>query len=364
MAEAIKDTYNYDSIKRVAVELQTVYAPFRVEEFLSATLDETWDALELKDRFYRISERLGRFLPSDFGEAIGVIDKVVASFGTWLDGFCIFFPGFVELYGLDEASFDISVDAMARYTQFASAEFAVRAFIIKYGKRMMERMYAWSRDESEHVRRLASEGCRPALPWGQALNEFKRDPTPILPILEQLKADPELFVRRSVANNLNDISKTHPELVARLAREWYGKDARTDWVVKHACRTLLKKGNREVLALFGYKDAADVAVQGLALGAASVEIGEELEFSFEISTAKETKVRLEYAIDYVKANGKRSRKIFKISESTFKENAKKQYTKRHSFADLSTRKHYAGVHSVALLVNGAERGSLDFDVLA
>jgi len=227
---------------------------------------------------------------------------------------------------------------------------------------MMEQMYAWSKHENEHVRRLSSEGCRPALPWGQALVSFKKDPSPVLPILEQLKTDPSAYVRKSVANNLNDISKTHPDLVAKLAKEWYGKHEYTDWIVKHGCRTLLKKGNRDVLAIFGFHDVSSVDAHGFVLDKNTVAIGEEFTFSFDISTKEATKVRLEYGVDFVKSNGKRNRKIFQISEISFAENQKKAYSKKHSFEDLSTRKHYPGSHSITLIVNGTERGTLDFEL--
>ena len=363
MSDLLKNFYNYEILSKVAADIQSVYNPFQADAFLSATMDDTWDALELKDRIYKISVSLGKFLPADYSEAISVIDKVVMNYGTWLDGYGGFFPIFVEVYGQDEANLEISIAALARYTQYASSELAIRAFIIKYEERMMAQMYEWSKDESMHLRRLSSEGCRPALPWGQALNKYKKDPTPILPILEQLKTDSELYVRKSVANNLNDISKTHPNLVAKLARDWYGKNEYTDWIVKHGCRTLLKKGNRDVLAIFGYDDITSVEVSDLAIGSASVSIGDEITFSFAILTSDATKVRLEYGIDYVKANGKRSRKIFQISEISLKGNEKKLYTKKHSFADLSTRKHYPGTHSITLIVNGAERGTLDFELV-
>jgi DNA alkylation repair enzyme len=212
------------------------------------------------------------------------------------------------------------------------------------------------------VRRLSSEGCRPALPWGQALNSFKKDPSPVLPILTRLKTDPSVYVRRSVANNLNDISKTHPDLVAKIAKDWYGVNENTNWVVKHGCRTLLKRGNRKVLAIFGYHDVASIEVADFAIDKASLAIGDEITFSFAVAAEEATKVRLEYGIDYVKANGKRNRKIFQISEISLKEKSKKLYSKKHSFANLSTRKHYPGSHSITLIVNGAEQGTLDFEL--
>lgn len=364
MPEPIKNQYNEESLRRVALDINAVYPPFEVEDFLKTTLDETWEALELKDRIYRISENLGKYLPADYSAALGVIDQVVMNYGDWLEGFGAFFPVFVELYGQDDTHWELSVAALERYTPYASSEIAIRPFIMKHEADMMAQMLAWTRHENECVRRLASEGCRPALPWAPALPRFKKDPALILPILEQLKTDPSIHVRKSVANNLNDISKTHPDLVAELAKNWIGKNEMTDWIVKHGCRTLLKKGKREVLALFGYKDAAAAAIEDFALAVPSVAIGGDITFSFTIAVKEATKIRLEYGIDYVKANGKRNRKIFQISEISMKAHQKKHYEKKHAFADLSTRKHYPGVHALTLIVNGAERGTLEFEVLA
>lgn len=362
MSDLLKNIYNHDSLHKLASDIHSVHPPFPIDDFLKSTMDETWDILELKDRIYHISTNLGKYLPSDYKEAIHIIDKVVMNYGTWLDGFCGFFPIFIEVYGQDETNWDISINALARYTPYASSELAVRQFIINHEERMMSQMYAWSKHESEDVRRLASEGCRPQLPWGQALTSFKKDPTPILPILEQLKNDSSLHVRKSVANNLNDISKTHPNLIAKLAKDWYGENEYTDWIVKHGCRTLLKKGNKDVLAIFGFNDTTSLTIVDFALETTSISIGENITFSFSIEANETTKVRLEYGIDYVKSNGKRNRKIFKISEVSLKENEKKIYKKKHSFTDVSTRKHYPGVHSITLIINGMEQGTLDFEL--
>jgi 3-methyladenine DNA glycosylase AlkC len=360
MADLLKNMFNNESLREFALAIQSVYSAFRVDEFLKSTIDETWDGLELKARGRQISINLGKYLPADYGAAISIIDKVIIKY----DGFVKYcFPDFIEVYGQDEINLDISINALERYTQYASSELAIRPFIIKHEERMMARMYVWSKHENEHVRRLASEGCRPQLPWAQALPKFKKDPTPILPILEQLKADPSPYVRNSVANNLNDISKTHPDLVTKLAKNWYGKNEYTDWIIKHGCRTLLKKGNPDVLAIFEYSDAASINVDNCTLESTAISLGEDITFSFALSSKEATKVRLEYGIDYMKSNGKRNRKIFQISEISLKQNEKKPYTKKHSFADLSTRKHYPGTHSITLFVNGADRGKLDFELI-
>ena len=363
MPDLLKHMYNPESLLRLALEIKAVYEPFQVDAFLTSTLDETWDSLELKARGRQISTNLGKYLPADYSKAITVIDQIIPNYGSWLeDFFSMIFPDFIEVFGQEAADWDISIPALERYTSYASGEFAVRPFIINHEDRMMAQMLTWSKHENEHVRRLASEGCRPALPWAQALPKYKKDPSPVLPILEQLKTDPSPHVRKSVANNLNDISKTHPDLIAKLAKNWYGKHAHTDWIVKHGCRTLLKKGNCDVLAIFGYQDTTSIDVDDFTLGKNSIALGEDLSFSFSISAKEATKVRLEYGIDYVKSNGKRNRKIFQISEVSLKAKEKKSYTKTLSFADLSTRKHYPGIHSITLVINGVERGTLDFEV--
>lgn len=366
MPELLKNRYyNYDSIHELASGIKAVYHAFQVDDFLDSVMDETWDGLELKARMRKISVNLGKYLPGDYEQALGIIDKVIAGYPADFNNFAFMcFPDFVEVFGQDECHWDLSIAALERYTPSSSSEFAVRPFIIKHEERMMQQMAAWARHDNEHVRRLASEGCRPSLPWGQALPNFKRDPSPVLNILEQLKADPSLYVRKSVANNLNDISKTHPDLVAKIAVDWYGKNRHTDWIVKHGCRTLLKKGSRDVLDIFGFSDADSVEVHAFSLTPSSVPIGADITFSFQIQAQNAAKVRLEYGIDYVKANGRRNRKIFQISEISLKENEKKSYIKTHSFANRSSRKHFPGTHSITLIVNGAERGTLDFEVFS
>ncbi|MCW0826304.1 DNA alkylation repair protein [Clostridioides difficile] len=357
MPELLKNMYNRESLYEVAVAIQSVYNSFKVDEFIKSTMDETWNNLELKARCRKISMSLGMYLPEDYKEALSILEKSVTGFY-----FAFFFPDFVEVYGQDDINWDLSISALERNTEYWSSEFAVRAFIIKDEERMMAQMRKWSKHKSEHVRRLASEGCRPQLPWGQAISKFKKDPTPVLPILEQLKTDTSTYVQKSVANNLNDISKTHPDLVISIAKDWYGKNKSTNWIVKHGCRTLLKKGNRDVLALFGYDDTTSINLQDFTLETTSISIGEDLTFSFNILAKKATKTRLEYGIDYMKSNGKKSRKIFKISEVSLKENEKKSYMKKHSFADVSVRKHYPGIHSIAIIINGIEKDKLDFEL--
>jgi len=359
MHQPIKNMLSPAALKEFAEAIKSVYSDFAVEDFVQATMGDTWDELELMARGRKISKTLGDFLPAKYEDAIAVIDKVVKVF----QGFAAFsFPEFVIIYGQAEQHWDVSIAALGRYTEYFSAEFAVRPFIISNEEKMMAQMREWSKSGNEHLRRLSSEGCRPALPWGIALVKYKKDPSPILPILEQLKADPSLYVRKSVANNLNDISKTHPELVVEIAKRWYGTDEKTNWIIKHGLRTLLKKSNADALAIFGLGNADAVEVSDFAINAGSIALGGDITFTFVITAKSDTKVRLEYGIDYMKANGKQSRKIFQISEISLKQGQTKAYTRKHALVDHSTRKHYLGTHAVTLIVNGQERGMLGFEL--
>ncbi|MCL2861134.1 MAG: DNA alkylation repair protein [Firmicutes bacterium] len=359
MPEPIKNMLSLAALKEFAEAIKSVYAEFDAEEFVLDTMGDTWDELELMARGRKISKTLGDFLPSKYEDAIAVIDKVVKIY----QGFAAFsFPEFVIIYGQDEQHWVVSIAALGRFTEHFSAEFAVRPFIISNEKKMMAQMREWSKSDNEHLRRLSSEGCRPALPWGIGLPKYKKNPSPIFPILEQLKVDPSLYVRKSVANNLNDISKTHPELVIEIAKRWYGTDEKTNWIIKHGLRTLLKKSNADALSIFGLGNADAVEVSDFAINSSSIALGCDITFSFVIKAKNNTKARLEYGIDYMKHSGKQSRKVFQISEIPLKEGQTKTYTRKHALADHSTRKHYLGAHAVTLIVNGQERGTLEFEL--
>ncbi|MEO0474244.1 MAG: DNA alkylation repair protein, partial [Bacteroidota bacterium] len=267
------------------------------------------------------------------------------------------------VYGQDD--WEASIPALEHFTQYSSSEFAVRPFILKDPDRMLTVIQKWANHPNYHVRRLASEGCRPRLPWAMALPIFKKDPKPLLPILELLKADPEDYVRRSVANNLNDISKDHPDLVLNVAGKWLGQKKETDWIVKHACRTLLKKGVPQAMRLFGFGDPQAVRIQDMRISPATVSIGEKVTFSFTLLHTEGTpaKLRIEYAIDFVKANGSTSRKVFHITENQYPTGEEIRFEKTHSFKERTTRKHYPGRHHFTILINGVEKQSAFVDVI-
>ncbi|WP_338984171.1 DNA alkylation repair protein [Spiroplasma endosymbiont of Othius punctulatus] len=365
MAELLKNKINYELISELAARVKSVYEPFQTHNFINDVIDKTWERTELKARIRKITINLYKYLPNKFEQAIDILNDTIITYPNGYSAFVLMsFPDYVELYGQGDSDWDLSVESLKRYTQYSTSEFAVRAFILKDEKKMIQQMIIWSTSENEHVRRLASEGCRPQLPWGNALISFKKNPTPILDILGNLKNDPSLYVRKSVGNNLNDISKTHPDLVVSIAKSWYGKSKNTDWIIKHGCRTLLKKGNRSMLDIFGFESSDYVTITNFILNNYVLTIGEEVVFSFDVIVTEQSKIRIEYEINYVKANGKSRSKTFQISESILRKNNKKTIKRKHSFADLSTRKHYPGKHSITLILNGVKQGTIDFEIFA
>ena len=354
MAEPLKDVYSRVFILDLADQVLSVYPEFSSSPFQDVIFDAEWEDKALKARMRTITQALHRFLPDPFEQSIAILKKIAPRFS----GFeAMFFPDFIEQYGLDY--YQISVPALEYFTRYSSAEYAVRPFILKYPEAMMAQMFIWSQSDNEHVRRLASEGCRPRLPWAFALSEFKKDPQPLLIILEQLKDDHSEYVRRSVANNLNDISKDNPDVVIKVAQTWLSDKYKVDNIinnnrrrlVKHACRGLLKQANPTILSLFGFAISNDIKISDFTVGK-EVRIGEKLLFSFTLTSKKTLgKLRIEFAIDFMKKNGKLADKIFQLSESNITENSKK-ISKQFDFKKISTRQYYPGLHHLSVIVNG------------
>jgi 3-methyladenine DNA glycosylase AlkC len=358
MAEELRNIYNASFIGELINEIKTEYKSFDGEKCLNHIFQEDWDQLALKERMRRITISLHSTLPKEYKTALEILYKVAPKF-TGLRG--IIFPDYVELYGLEE--WEESMKALAYFTPFSSSEFAVRPFLLKNQEHMIAQMLKWSLHPDEHVRRLASEGSRPRLPWGQSVPSIKANPEQTLPILNNLKEDDSLYVRKSVANHINDISYIHPELVLKIANEWYGKHKHTDWIIKHACRTLLKKGNQGALLLFGYKDDEALELTDFTISNDQITFGDCIHFSFTITSKKEMPIRVEYGIDYVKSKGHRTKKVFMISTLKMNSNESKYFSKTQSFKDLTTRKHYRGTHRLSIIINGQIKASKDFDLV-
>jgi 3-methyladenine DNA glycosylase AlkC len=359
MPEKLKDMFfTPESIQIFADSIKKHYAHFDQARFKALVFDDNWKNLELKQRMRHTTTALHQTLPQDFEHAVTIL-KAITPFVGGFEAMTL--HDYIELYGQDD--WEISLPAIRFFNQKASGEFAVRPFLDADPKRGMAFMMSCTDDPDDKVRRFASEGCRPRLPWAMALPTFKKDPSLILPILEKLKDDESEFVRKSVANNLNDISKDNPELVLELCEKWQGVSPRTDWIIKHACRTLLKSGNKRAMILFGFGNPDNLYIEELSFEKSSLRIGEDQFFSFTLNVKEKVKckVRLEYAVFYVKSNGKVSKKIFQISENSYKPGLY-SFKRKQTFENMSTRKHYPGTHDIAVIVNGEEKARCSFEL--
>ena len=339
---------------------------FSSRQFQKAVFEEGWEQLELKQRVRRISNSIHRQMAGDFRTDVKALMELTAALHDYAgrdNTFeYIFLADYVEQFGLEHPK--EAFNAMELITVLASCEYAVRPYIIADQAASLARMHEWTAHTHSSVRRLASEGCRPRLPWGMALSALKQQPAPILPILEALKNDESEFVRRSVANNLNDIAKDNPQVVREIAARWKGKSGEIDKILKHGCRTLLKKGDKEALALFGVGDNAQCTVRQLKIMVSPIVIGDYLDFSFSVVNEgdRDAVLRIEYEITYKKSGGKTGKKIFKISERTVAPGTVIEFRRRQSFADMTTRKHYEGGHRLSIVVNGVAKASAPVDV--
>jgi len=378
MAELFKNMWNEQFFSGFVKALKCSINDFDERLFLSRILDDEWENRELLQRGMHIAAVLKASLPADYKSAVGIIVEVVnhvkktpywedivqnslnGKYGLSLE--YAFLSGFIAEYGLDD--YQTSVEAIEEVTQFTSCEGAVRPFIVKYPHEMMAQMEAWSKHPNQWVRRLSSEGCRPRLPWHIALPKLKENPAPIIPILENLKNDSSDFVRLSVSNNLNDISKDNPEIVIELAKKWQGMSKNTDWVIKNGCRTLLKQGNPVAMELFGFDGAKMITITDFQVLTPEVKIGKSLEFCFKLlnNNKEKTKIRLEYGIYYQKANGTLSKKVHKISEKDYAENSTTQISRAHSFKVVTTRVLHPGLHQVSVIINGKEFEKYSFEL--
>ena len=348
----LKDMFNKESVGALAAAVKKVYSPFDREAFTTRVFDEAWQGRELKERMRHISTVLGGNLPSEYRAALGILQGALSRLDD--HGFVkMVFPDYVEIHGLDD--WEASMLALEEFTQKVSAEFAIRPFIMRYPERTMVRMFEWAKHENPEVRRLASEGCRPRLPWGIRLSNLQADPSPILPILERLKNDASESVRKSVANNLNDISKDHPDVVLDLLRRWQADASKeVHWIIGHALRTLLKQGHPEALALLGYSSDAEIAVHNLTVEPQSIQIGDRVTLSFDIeSLADETlNLMIDYVVYHMRANGTPSPKVFKLTRKTIRPGEVLHIVKKHSFAPVTTRRYYPGQHAIQPKING------------
>ncbi|MES2572832.1 MAG: DNA alkylation repair protein [Verrucomicrobiota bacterium] len=362
MSEAplLKEFFNADRFHHLAGEIAAIHPRFDSTAFLAHSLHGL-DALSLLQRLRRTTQSLHATLPSNYRQALALLRQLAPrinhSFVT------LVLPDYVGLYGLDD--FKASMEALRFFTPFGSSEFGVRPFLKRDLARTLAVMEKWSRDEDEAVRRLASEGCRPRLPWSFRLDALIADPSPAAPILENLRGDPSLYVRKSVANHLNDITRDHPAWVLERLEGWPLREAHTAWIAKRALRTLIKKGDHRALSLIGAGEKAEVLVKEMEVRPREIALGGRMALSvrLESRSAKAQRLVIDYIVHYVKKSGGTSAKVFKLKELTLGAGESVALARNQHIKDFSTRIHHAGRHDVEILVNG-EKVARDFFLLA
>ncbi len=358
MAEPLKNSFGPEVPERIARMIEAAYPNFDSCAFLARALDR-YDELELTPRAKRIAAAMAEHLPADRLRALEIL---IASLGPeieeselqGMDSF-VYLPHvyFVAEHGLEH--FEVAMRAQYEITRRFTAEFSIRAYLERYPAATVARLRSWAGDPNVHVRRLVSEGSRPRLPWAPRLRRFQEDPTPVLELLELLKDDDEEYVRRSVANCLNDISKDHAERVVETARRWWphaGHDGRR--MIRHALRTLVKQGHAGALDVLGYGGDSTAVIEAVRCTPESVSIGGKVRLEIEVANPSEEPAAalVDIRVYFVKANGSIAPRVFKGGELNLGPGEQAVIRKTLSVAQLSTRTHYPGRHAIKVLLNG------------
>lgn len=375
MPEPFKNRFNPTAIRAMSHHLARVAPDFDHTGFIDHAT-KGLDDLELKERASQLTDALEAHLPDDFPQAaailtasldpqadrdIGTLESGVTDRG--IQGWPVMaMADFVARRG--QGHVELSLQTLKEMTSRFTAEFAIRPFLVEHPERTLQTLETWLEDTNEHVRRLVSEGTRSRLPWGIRLQSYVKDPAPVIALLERLKDDPSEYVRRSVANNLNDIAKDHPDTVATLAQAWM-KDASPERqkLVKHALRTLIKAGHPGALKALGYAPAK-VELESLILPRTAIALGEAVEFTLTLTSRspKAQNLIIDYAVHHMRANGVLSPKVFKWKTLSLDGGKSLNATRRHAIRPVTTRRYYSGRHRLEILVNGQSLGFEDFEL--
>jgi len=364
----MKDRLGEQAISQISQVLAMCLVDFPQQKFIKQALAGL-NELELKQRVDHLIAVLADYLPADFTDAADVLISVknhwpeLSSADSW--GSFTAWPliDYVAVYGLNQP--EMALNVLKNLTPLFSAEFAIRPFIEQHSDITYQHLLRWTSDTDVHVRRLASEGSRPRLPWGKRLTQFCNDPAPIFPILEKLKDDSSLYVRRSVANNLNDIAKDHPTKVIELCQSWsVGASAERQWLIRHALRSLVKSGYSAAFFLLGYSNNPQITIDKFKLIETRLILGDNLKIEtlLQSESVKTQKLVIDYRIHHVKSNGLRTSKVFKWKNITLDGQQKIPLSKLHPFKIITTREYYAGTHMIELLINGVSYASAEFEL--
>lgn len=360
-----KDYYDRSLARTLATDIHAQYEAFDKEAFVTF-VSERIPTLEIKDRQRVFAEGFKTYLPNDYREAISILLRIMGP--PLEEGEGMFEKGyqymplatFVELYGLED--FATSMQAIYEITQRHTSEFAIRPLIMHNPEQALTYLRQWVHDDNPHVRRLVSEGTRPRLPWATRLDLFIIDPTPSLALLHELRDDPSSYVRKSVANHLNDLSKDHPERILNILGEW-AQDAPEErlWIIRHALRTLIKAGNSNALEILGY-DPPQITIRRFALAPPSIILGENISLMIEIENPEDSKQEL--MIDYILhlrgAKGEYREKVFKLKSLSLGAGESAYIEKKHPIRAVTVRRYYPGEQGISLQINGQRMNHATF----
>ncbi|MBC3776732.1 DNA alkylation repair protein [Pseudomonas sp. SWRI99] len=359
-APALKEIFNAERLQHIATETAAVYPAFKTEVFLKHASHGLAE-LSVMQRMARVAESLHAVLPLNYEDSLDVLRALAPRLNSGFVSMCL--PHYVASYG--GHAFETSMQALKYFTTFGSSEFAIRHFLRTDLERSLELMHDWTRDENHHVRRLASEGSRPRLPWSFRLETVQANPQLAAGILDRLKADESLYVRKSVANHLNDVTKVHPAWVLSAVEGWSLENRHTAWIARHALRSLIKQGDVRALTVIGAGAKAEVQLLDFTVTPTAVRLGETITLSLRVKStvAHEQKLVIDYAIDYVKSNGSVSRKVFKLKTLALLGFGEERVKRSQQIKDFTTRKHFTGRHAVQVMVNGEVLANAAFSVL-
>ena len=371
MGEQLKTFFSPALVRRLAGDLIGVHPAFPARKFV-AQATTGLEAFELLDRGRHIARVLATHLPASYPEAVDVLLRSLGPehasdelIGAGMAPF-YYLPHtiFVAEHGLDH--FEVSMRAQYELTKRFSAESSIRPFIIKYPERTLEQLQRWTRDGNPHVRRLVSEGTRLRLPWAARVAWLDAHPERVLALLELLKDDPASVVRRSVANNLNDLGKLHPGLLMRTCESWLANasDERRA-LVEHALRSAVKRGEPDALRLLGYGQRVSVALDDVRIAPRRVPIGGRvaIEFALRSRSSSAQDLLVDLGVHFVKANGRATPKIFKLKRVVVPPRGRVEFSTSVSLAVHTTRKPQPGSHAVDVIVNGTAMPAGTFQVI-
>lgn len=356
MMEPLKDQFfNLAFYSFLEKELKRVVPKVDTKKFSALTAN--YKELELMDRLKQVGNALGEVIPGSYLQQLEVIKQIAPAINSFPG---MVFPYFVEQFG--KAHFDESMEALRYLTPFSSSEFAVRVFIKQDLEKALAIMTGWAEDKNNHVRRLASEGSRPLLPWSFKLDDILQNPQLTAPILTKLQKETDLYVKKSVGNHLNDHAKKHPLWVTAFVKEWDLTNKHAAWMAKRGVRTLIKDGFPASFSIMGFEEEPKYSIKNFTLDKSTINLGEEVCFSFDLQSLKSTPqlLNVDFVVYYTKSNGKLAPKVFKLKEVALLSKQTMQLTKKQRFDNLTTRKHYAGEHKIAIKVNGVEGESIGF----